>query len=234
MVRSINCVGGNQRKPPVIITTHPKCANLRGLAHITMGAFKELGGFSSMGGITFDGITSGRTDQVITNIPSVLVRELFPDKVKTHRVYISYKLLSALAQHFELEESLINGSFFIKSQGEWSETGKVEIAPSWQELVDPEWKNDFFQWIQNPKKHLLPNPCSFSWGTIDRGFMTMPGMLPAINIGDKTEGTLQLTYVQTTRQCSLHALFSHQGKLFDFRINANNQTVVLVRNNSLL
>jgi hypothetical protein len=97
------------------------------------------------------------------------------------KVFIAEEEISEIAKRFGLSAPAVTGSFFSSVYPKPYRRGVMDVAPRWQELVDPIWKESFLNWIAGngriPDITEIPN-----WSLFSRKRMTMPAMTGASSI----------------------------------------------------
>ena len=101
------------------------------------------------------------------------------------KVFIAEEEISEIAKRFGLSAPAVTGSFFSYEYIKPSRPGVMDIAPRWQELVDPIWKESFLNWIAGagriPDITEIPN-----WSLFSKKKMIMPAMTDASGIHNTT------------------------------------------------
>ena len=108
------------------------------------------------------------------------------------KVFIAEEEISEIARCFGLSAAAVTGSFFSSAYPKPYRPGLMDIAPRWQELVDPLWKESFLNWIAGegriPDIREIPH-----WSLFSKKMMIMPAMTSASSIRNaagSTNGTL--------------------------------------------
>jgi len=101
------------------------------------------------------------------------------------KVFIAEEEISEIAKRFGLSTPAVTGSFFSGEYIKSSRPGVMDIAPRWQELVDPIWRGSFLSWIAGlgrlPEINEIPN-----WPLFSARKMIMPAMTEASGIHNTT------------------------------------------------
>lgn len=108
---------------------------------------------------------------------------IFLRTVPCHKIFVTRGELAEMAEEFGLEakkgcrpRDILEGAFFVNLSARSIGTREIEIAPRWEELLDPKWRKAFLDWVDGATA--LPKPRIIStWKTLPRGAIPFPAMV---------------------------------------------------------
>ena len=93
----------------------------------------------------------------------------------THRLLLLDKQLDDLAEYFSVPKDVLKDANFVYDPRKTIRPSEARLRPRWDELVDPQWKEELLGWIAG--RNGLPHPNSIpKWQSWPNGLIGIAGL----------------------------------------------------------
>jgi hypothetical protein len=147
-----------------------------GNARATLAAVNQVGKVSTVYGISDKGIL-GEDGRPMGNPPYILLRgsNKQVDYLKAKKMFLADKELATLSDFYGPPPEQLKGAYFVLEKGANFHRVDLSIIPSFFELLDPQWRGEYLDWLRHPAGK-VPEPGRFTWNVLAPGLITMPAL----------------------------------------------------------